>query len=718
MSAEPENVSLAASLLAAVVPRLRVGVRDSQAAPGGGPAQLHGGTVACLCDAQGTVLHITPNAREILGEACERAAEFGLSLGVLLQPEDPEDVDRVIQQFLRTDRRDSFSTDVLTRAPSGSPRWLDVWCRNLLHDVSVAAFLVEIRDVTLKRVDDKLRALLSAAMQHLPESVMVTDTAGLIRFVNPAFEQLTGYGASEAIGRTPAFLKSGRHRPEFYHKLWRTVSTGGTWHGELCNRRKTGELYFEQVMITPIRDGQGVVSHFLSAARDITEYKNAEAQIEDRAYYDPLTGLATARLLRERSQPILAFARRHGHAAALLRIDLNDLHSINENLGRGVADEVLCSVGQRLQQGLRESDSLARLDGTDEFIVLLGKVADEDATARVVRRLRESVGKPFHIQDHSITVEVTVGVALYPQDATTFEELYACADLARQRACSNGTRAEFFNGQLTELTNDRLSLEEDLGWAWERRQFVLHYQPIVAPQSHAIGAESLTRGHVIGLEALTRWPHLERGMVEPAQFIPLAERTGRIIALDRWAIATALRHAANWSKQGWQGWVSLNLSARSLHDADLAAYLLTCLRQHNVEPGRMVLEITESSAMRDVELTARVLGQLRDAGVLIALDDFGIGHSSLGYLKHFPVDILKLDHRFVHDIGHDSKVEQLIEVIITVAHRMGARIVAEGVEAEDQLEWLRAAGCDYVQGYLIGRPQPGDGWQPAGPLTA
>jgi EAL domain-containing protein (putative c-di-GMP-specific phosphodiesterase class I) len=221
-----------------------------------------------------------------------------------------------------------------------------------------------------------------------------------------------------------------------------------------------------------------------------------------------------------------------------------------------------------------------------------------------------------------------------------------------------------------------------------------------------IGAEALARGHMIGVEALARWPHLERGIIEPAQFIPLAERTGRIVALDRWAIATAARQAAAWSAKGWSGWVSVNLSARSLNDSDLAGYLVSCMRQYEIEPGRIVLEITESAAMRDVEVTARILHQLKDAGVLIALDDFGMGHSSLAHLKYFPVDILKLDQSFVRDIGSDPKFEQLIEVIITLAHRIGARIVAEGVETEPQLNWLRAAGCDYVQGYLIGRPGP------------
>jgi EAL domain-containing protein (putative c-di-GMP-specific phosphodiesterase class I) len=268
---------------------------------------------------------------------------------------------------------------------------------------------------------------------------------------------------------------------------------------------------------------------------------------------------------------------------------------------------------------------------------------------------------------------------------------------------------QFYKKETTELTDERLSLEDDLVWAWERKQFILHYQPVVAVTSgRVIGAEALARGHIIGMEALTRWPHLHRGLIGPAQFIPVAERTGRIVALDRWAIATAARQAAMWSQEGWQGWVSVNLSARSLHDADLPAYLRRCFDTHNLPAGRIILEITESSAMRDTEMTARILSELRDAGARIALDDFGMGHSSLAYLKHFPVDILKLDHNFVHDIGCTGKQEALIETVITLAHKIGAQVVAEGVEEQRQLSWLRNAGCDYAQGYFVGRPQPAE----------
>ncbi|MGH7468425.1 MAG: putative bifunctional diguanylate cyclase/phosphodiesterase [Longimicrobiales bacterium] len=689
-----------------MVPRLRTGARHVGELAGS--AQLHANTVICLCDAQGVVQYITPNAQRVLGEACERAPELGLTLGALLQPEDPAEGARVTDRLLRTDCESNL-IDLLTRAPSGGPRWLEIQSRNLLNEGAIAAFLLEIRDVTLRRVDDRLREMVRTAMQHLPDSVMLTDSAGIIRFVNPAFEQATGYSATEAIGQTPAMLKSGQHQPEVYQKLWRCISSGQIWEGELCNRRQNGELYYEHVMITPIHEERGSSTHFLSAARDVTALKRTAEVTAQDAYYDALTGLPVARLLRERAASLLALARRHGHSAALLHIDVDSLGSLNQTHGRSTGDEVLRRLAERFRQGLRDSDTIARLDGTDEFLVLLSEVTDEDAAAQVVRRLRERVSQPFDVRDTSITLTVTIGVALCPEDASSFDELAAIAAESLHRARANGQAAGFSSPELTQRTNERLSLEDDFKWAWERRQFVLHYQPVLALESITNENGGLaTQGRTSGLEALARWPHLERGLVEAVQFIPMAERTGHVVKLDHWAIESASRQLATWSSVGWQGWIAVNLSMRSLHDPDLPAFLDTCLKQHHVDPARMVLDIAESAALFDADLTTKSLRQLQRVGVKIALDDIGLNSDSLACFWSFPIDLLKVHHRAVRDIGYDAKIERLIEAILVLAHRVGAQVIAQGVEEEAQLEWLRVAGCDHAQGYLIGRPQSVD----------
>ena len=718
LGVQAEPLELAASLLAAVVPRFRSGTR-AEADPAVAPLAENSCTVLAVCDAAGVVRQITANAQQVLGEAAERAGEFRLTLAELLQPEVPAQLEQqIVQRLPRTAAEEAFASNLLTRAPSGAPRWLEIYCRNLLGEPTVSGYLLEIRDITPRHTNDTFRQLMADTLNALQESVMVLDAEGTILHVTPAFEENTGYNAGDVVGKTPEALNHGRSpRSEFCDPVADTIRAGANFQGEISARGKNGDLLHLVATIKPVRDDQNVITHYVASARDITSEKQSASQTEDRAFHDALTGVSTPRLMKERSRQILALARRHGHTAAMLHIDLTRFSALNDRLGRAIGDEVLRRVADRLKQGLRESDALARL-GSDEFAVLLSEVAEEDATARVVRRLRDVIGKPFKIQEHSISLEASIGVALYPQDATAFDELSKYAELALNRARSNRSGVEFFRQELTEITNERLSMEEDLRWAWERKQFTLHYQPIVALDSgDVVGAEALARGHVIGLEALARWPHLERGLIEPAQFIPLAERTGRIVALDRWAIATAARQAATWAETGWKGWVSVNISARSLTDPDLAGYIASCLQQHNVEPGRIVLEVTESMAMRDIEATARVLHQLREAGVLIALDDFGVGHSSLIYLKHFPVDLLKLDSSFIQDIGSDPKFEHLIEVIITLAHRIGAKVIAEGVEVREQLEWLQAAGCDYVQGYLIGRPKPPEEVKPLEPFS-
>ena len=707
-----ETLSAASSLFAmAMRPRLFGARPEADAA--GMVAQLRtlfqaSHSVLCLMDAAGNVRAITPNAARILGEACDRAVELGITISELLQPDNLPEIQSLLDDLSRTEAHQTRSWTLKTRAPSGSPRWLEIVGRNLLFEAEVAALLIEIRDVTRDHAVNERHHVLGYTLEQSTDAVIVTNAQGFIEYVNPAFEKMSGYRLPELRGRTPGILKADRQPADFYQRMWRTLQSGNAFRCEIANRKKNGEIYYEDLVIEPVRDRLGHITHFVSTGRDITERKRNEANSDTAAFYDAVTGVSSYRLLRERSRQILALARRHGLTAALLHVDVKGLKSVNTGLGREVGDELLRKFAERLKQGLRESDALARLD-KDEFLILLSDVSDDDATARVVRRLRESVGRPFQIKDHSLSIASSFGVALYPQDATTFDELQEYATLAMKRAQSLGSGHEFYKKEITELTQERLSLEDDLRWAWERKQFVLHYQPVLALETgRVIGAEALTRGHIIGVEALARWPHLERGEISPAQFIPVAERTGRIVALDRWAIATAARQAATWAEEGWHGWVAVNLSARSLHDADLPSYILRCLQTHGLDGGKLILEVTESAAMRDTEITARILGQLKDAGALIALDDFGVGHSSLAYLKHFPVDILKLDHGFVHDIGRAPKHDHLIETMINLAHKIGAQVIAEGVEQNNQLSWLREAGCDYVQGYLVGRPQPPD----------
>lgn len=697
--------TVAAAMAAMLVrPRLRGWTRGDESRSELRALQELGGTVYCLVAEDAHVRSITVNARQVLGEACDRAAELGLTVAELVQPDDFHELEDWLGSAWLPEPPAPLV--LATRGPDAGTRWLELSTPGRLAFGGAETIVVEVREITARAERDHHHRLLATALDVATDAIFITDGDGCIEYVNPAFEKLSGYRARDVLGRSASLLSSGRHRPEHFARLWQTIEAGESFRGELVNRRMDGSLYTVELVITPVPETDGRPPRYLAVARDVTEQKRVERELEDLAYYDALTGLANVRLLRERSRQILALARRHGSTAALLHVDLVRLAQVNQQHGRAVGDEVLRTVAERLKQGLRESDTLARIGG-DEFLVLLSEVSDMDAVARVVRRLHESVTRPFRMGERTISLSAHIGVSTYPQDAGTCDEMLECAEAALRRAEQTSAPFEFFQRDLTVTSNDKLSLEDDLHWAWEHDQFVLHYQPIIGSDGQVVGAEALARGEiVVGVEALARWPHLERGMIGPAQFIPLAERTGRILSLDRWAITTAARQAAAWAKNGWDGWISVNLSARTLHDPDLPEYVSRVLRAHELGAGRLVVEITESTAMRDPSLTARVLEALRELGVLIAVDDFGVGHSSLAYLKLFPVDLLKLDASFVRDIGSGGREEQLVEIMISLAHRIGARVVAEGVEEEQQMEWLKRAGCDFIQGYLVGRPAP------------
>lgn len=695
--------TLAAAMIAILVrPRLRALSRPDAKAELRA-MQETSGTVFCFVAGDSVVASITANARHVLGDACDRAADLHLSFNDLIQPEDPHRLDDWLGRAWLPEPPPPIVLP--TRGPGPQRRWLELLTPGRTALGNTETIIVEVREVSDQAERHNHARLLAYALDAGSDAAFLTDPDGRIEYVNRAFEALFGYRASEVKGRPASLLASGRHRPDFFTRMWDTIRAGQPFTGEVLNRRADGSLCTVDLTITPLPGDDTIPAGYVAVARDITNRKRAEQAVEDHAYYDALTGLANHRLLRERARQTLALARRHGSIAALLHIDMDRLRGVNAQHGRAGGDEVLRTVAERLRQGLRESDTLARVGG-DEFLVLLSDVVDEHSIARIVRRLHESIRQPFSLQERSITLTCRIGVSLYPQDATTFDDLAAAAEAALRRAEQTTSEFEFFERGQSAASHDRLLLEDDLHWAWEHDQFVLHYQPITGTDGEIVGAEALARNDVIGVEALARWPHMERGLLEPSQFIPLAERTGRILSLDRWAITTAMRQAVRWLENGWDGWVSVNLSARSLQDPELPSYIERTLRSHALDGSRFAVEITEGAAMRDPAQTARVLDALRGLGVRIALDDFGVGHSSLAYLKMFPVDLLKLDRCFIRGIGHDLREEQLIEIMISLAHRIGARVIAEGVEEVVQLEWLKRAGCDFVQGYLIGRPAP------------
>jgi diguanylate cyclase (GGDEF)-like protein/PAS domain S-box-containing protein len=700
-----------ALIMAAILvkPRIRARLRAEPTVAQRAIVEL-GGTVFCFVAHNGVVRSITPNAREVLGDACDRAAELELAFGDLVQPESRTRLDNWMQRAWQPEPPPPLT--LATRGPTTGRRWLELATPGQVNLTHGRAILVEIREVTDQAERSHHARLLARSLDAGADPAFITDIDGRFVYVNTAFEEALGYRSDEVLGRPTALLNSGQHRADFFARMWQVIGSGQVFSGEVVNRRADGSLCTMDLVITRLDGDDSTPPRYVAVARDVSGRRQMEHAGEAHAFYDALTGLPNHRLLQERARQVLALARRHGTIAGLLHLDITGLGAVNAQHGRKFGDDVLRRLAERLRQNLRESDSLARV-GSDEFLVLLPEVEDHTAVARLVRRLTECVAEAFTIRDRTASLRSRVGVALYPRDASTFEDLLSAADAALQRARQASTPFEFFEHRLSAITQDRLLLEDDLHWAWERDQFVLHYQHIVAAgqmalRNKTVGTATLARHQAAGVEALARWPHMERGLLEPSTFLPLAERTGRIVALDRWALNTAVKQAVEWQGSGWNGWVSVNLSALSLQDPELVDHIARTLDAHGLDGSHLVLEITEGAVLGDPARTVRVLEALRRRGVRSALDDFGVGQSSLSCLNLYPVDLLKLDRCFTSGIGKTEREEQLLETMITLAHGMGAEVIAEGVEERAQLDWLRDAGCDYVQGFLIGRPAPAE----------
>ena len=685
--------------------------------------------------------------------------------------------------------------------------------------ISAARATAELERIT---ADAEWRKL-SSAIEQTDDSVAITDADGVIEYVNPAYERHTGYRREEALGKKPNISKSGKHDAAFYAELWRTIKRGGVFHGRFINRRKDGSLYHEEKTITPLKDDNGQITHFVSTGKDITEHVRAENQVtrlgrilddssneiyvfdagslrfvqanqgarrnlgytmdelkqltpldlkpefnretfealiaplrrdekerinfttvhrrknggdypvevqlqlmrheippvfvaiiqditerrqtEERlsflAYHDMLTGLPNRVLLLERLKQALLDANRVNRLVAVMFLDLDRFKVINDSLGHHVGDALLKAVAERLKSCLRPGDIIARLGG-DEFTVVLANVAHVDDVARVARKIVDSFAEPFRIEDHELFTTTSIGITLFPLDVQEPEKLLKNADAAMYHAKESGRNSfKFFTAELNVRAERRLKLETALRRALEQGELSLHYQPQV----------NLRSGRLVGMEALLRWQNPELGNVSPVEFIPIAEETGLILPIGDWVLHEACRqikvwHATKFSFSKMQ--VAVNISGKQLRQKDFPDRVRGVLSEANLEPRYLDLELTESLLMVDAEETGDIMHVLHDLGVSFSVDDFGTGYSSLAYLKRFPIDILKIDQSFVRDLATDPNDVAIVKTIIAMAHTLGMRVIAEGVETYAQLEFLRRQGCDGSQGYYCSKPLTAD----------
>ncbi len=778
--------------------------------------------VAQIDTRSGRFLQINRRYCDILGLSVEEA--MARTFQSVTHPDDLEADLRNMQRLVQGEVRE-FSMDKRYLRKDGTTVWVQLtvspmWAPGEAPRTHIAV----VQDITARKQAEAEMHKLSSAIEQTADSVVITDRGGVIQYVNPAYSRITGYTRDEAVGRTPNLVKSGRHDPDFYGRLWNTILRGEVFRDVLINRRKDGSIYYEEKTITPLRDPHGAIVNFVSTgkdisarmraeealraseaslaraqriahlgnwdwniatgevylsdeiydivglspqagmnyatfvdlvhaddrefvtqavreaveqgrpynveyrvvrpdagerivhsqgeivpdergrparmigtAQDITERKRTQEQLNYLAYYDTLTGLPNRVLLRDRLRQAMLDADRNEHLVAVMFLDLDRFKVINDTLGHDAGDALLKLVAERLQDCVRAGDTIARLGG-DEFTIVLSNLGHVDDVTRVARKVMAYFAQPFQLVGNELFVTASVGITVYPFDDTDLDNLLKNADAAMYLAKEQGrNNFQFYTAELNARATRRLTLETALRRALERNELELHYQPQV----------DLRTGRVIGSEALLRWRHPELGEVSPVEFIPLAEETGLIVPIGEWVLRTACSQNMAWQAAGLPPMpTAVNLSLRQFQGQDLYAAVRRVLDESGLAPELLDLEMTESVLMHDAEGALVVIRDLKKLGVSFSLDDFGTGYSSLSYLKRFPIDTLKIDRSFVRDIPDDADDAAIAVAIIAMAHSLGIRVIAEGVETAAQVEFLCAHDCDAMQGYHFSRPVP------------
>ena len=541
------------------------------------------------------------------------------------------------------------------------------------------------------------------AYEQSHEAVLVSDGENRIIAVNAAFTRLTGYGADEVLGENPKILSSGNAGPEFYAAMWEGLSQFDFWEGEIWDKRKDGTLYPKWLCISVLRDDSGQVRHYVANFTDISASKQAADRLAQLAYHDALTHLPNRLAFESQLAHALRICAREGRQLALMLIDLDNFKNINDTLGHHIGDTLLQQVAGRLRESVRSSDLVARLGG-DEFVVVLPEIEGGQTAARVADKIQTALGENYRVNEHLLYTTPSIGISLYPTDGIDAGTLLRNADSAMYHAKSAGrNNHQFYASRMNEAAGERLRMENALRQAVasiglaETCQFELHFQPQISTKN----------GRVVGLEALLRWTSPIFGAVSPLRFIPIAEETGLIQPLGDWVIWESCRLIRDMQQRGIAGVrVAINISAQQLRHENLLLLVRGALACYELSPDAIELEITESTAMHNPEVTLDILDQLAGMGIKLAIDDFGTGHSSLAYLKHLPIKSLKLDRSFVLDIETDANDASICAAIIALGHNLGLELVAEGVETPMQSEFLSRLGCDYLQGYLYSKPLP------------
>lgn len=559
--------------------------------------------------------------------------------------------------------------------------------------------LAVMTDVTEQRQTERRLREAAAVFENTADGIFVADLDGTIRDVNSAFTRITGFSREEVLGQNPRLWKSDLHEPDFYRSMWWSLADGGCWRGEIWNRRKDGRTYPAWLSIRQVGDSDDNITGYVAVFSDISHVKSAEARLDYLAHHDSLTDLPNRLLLNDRLSHAITRAARKDQTIAVIFLDLDRFKHVNDSFGHTLGDSLLQQAARRLGQCIRADDTVARIGG-DEFTLLLEDVAGEEAASIVAEKVVEAFAAPFRIDQHEIYVSPSLGVALYPGCGEDADTLLRNADAAMYQAKQqSGNTYAFYSEALTEDAFARVQLEGSLRRALDQEEFSLRYQPQV----------DLVSGDVIGVEALLRWENAETGIIGPDQFIPFAEETGMIVPIGEWVLREACRAAGAWIDAGIEfGRISVNVAGPQLHRDGLVDAVMAALEESGLPPSRLELEVTEGFIMERAEHSLLTLKEIRDLGVRLAIDDFGTGYSSLGYLKRLPINVLKIDQSFVRDTPVDPNNAGICKAVIALAQNLDLDVVAEGVETEQQREFLIESSCRFGQGYLFSRPVPFD----------
>jgi len=647
-----------------------------------------------VLDSSGCVLHANLKMAQMLGYP--HASELqGLWIAELTAIEDLAQVQQHMR--VRLNGQQQVRHTCRMRGCDGTLRWVDVQ-GSVCIDSHGALLLVQlVLDVQRQVQSDWQSRLADRVFESTSEGILITDQEFCIVAVNPAFTRITGYPAEQATGKRSRMLTGPVAQAQINRGMLQRLAADGHWQGEMRDRRKDGSWYPAWLSISAIRDDQDGISHYVGVFTDNTLRKEAETKLAFLAEHDSLTGLLNRNSLMRALSEQIAAAQLSGEQLVLFFIDLDRFKAVNDSLGHHAGDLLLVAAAERLRQQLRPDDILARFGG-DEFVVVLRDSPPAEFISTLAHRLINCIQRAFVINGHEMFITASIGSAAYPEHGDDAISILKNADIAMYRAKEEGKNAfQLFNKQMSQHALDRMLLENSLRHALERKEFELYYQPQFATDD----------GRLCGAEALIRWHHPERGLVAPDVFISLAEQTGLIVPLGAWVLHQACRQGKDWLDRGYRfGRIAVNLSPRQFSASDLLRTIDEALVESGLPSTMLELEITEGVIMQNPQEAVLLLQRMRQLGVSISVDDFGTGYSSLASLKQYPLDMLKIDRSFIQGIPHDADDVAITEAIIAIAHKLHLRVVAEGVEFPEQQAFLRAAGCDIVQGFLHARPLP------------